>query len=449
MKLSDDPWAELEAVDAHHDNVVPFARGAGLAMDERPIPPIDAYSDEDRPPAQAAAKAAQKMAAAVSGVVWPTLYDMFDEASVPPRRWLYGSHYLRSFVSVLASAGGIGKTSLQIVEALAIATGRPLLGEVVHEPCNVWIINLEDPMEEMQRRILAAMRFYDIHPEEIRGKLFVDAGRDFSLKFATQTRDGVIPNVALIDHLIEKIPERQIGAVFIDPFVGSHEVNENDNGAINAVVAEVRRVADMTACAIGLVHHIRKGNGEDANIDSVRGAGSLIGAARAARVINRISEADAEKLGIDRTEARSIFRVDDGKANLAPPAEGTVWRKMQGVKIGNGEWVGVAVLYKTPDVFDGISAKQARDCQQRIGQEAAAKPLRANPQASAWAGHVIGEILDIDTSDKAGKARVSSILNTWIKGDVLRIEYEIDERKNREVPVVVVGKWIGHDEISQ
>lgn len=449
MRVQDDTWGDLEPIDAQYGNVVQFARP--IEMDERPSPPIEAYAVDagqgDRQGAQQA-KAMRQQAEDAKAADWPTLYDMFDEASVPPRQWVYGNHYLRSFVSVLASAGGIGKTSMQIVEALAIATGRPLLGEVVHEPCSVWIINLEDPLEEMQRRILAAMKHYEIEPGEVRGRLFVDAGRDFRLTFATQTRDGVIPNTALIDHMITKIPERKIGAVFIDPFVGSHEVNENDNGAINAVVAEVRRVADMTSCAIGLVHHIRKGNGEDANIDSVRGAGSLIGAARAARVINRVSEADAEKLGVDKADARSIFRVDDGKANLAPPADGTVWRKMHGVKIANGEWIGVAIQFKMPDAFDGISARETRLCQQRIGQEAEIKPLRADSRATAWAGHLIGEILDIDTTDKAGKARVSNILRAWVKSDVLRIEQEIDDRQGREVPVIVVGKWISHDEIS-
>lgn len=399
------------------------------------------------PEPQPQVQAMQQQAVAAVEADWPTLYDMFDEAAVPPRRWIYGNHYLRSFVSVLASAGGIGKTSMQIVEALAICTGRPLLGEAVVEPCNVWIINLEDPKEEMQRRILAAMKHYGIHPDEVRGKLFVDAGRDFRLTFATQTRDGVIPNAALVEHMVAKIPERKIGAVFIDPFVGAHDVNENDNGAINAVVSEIRRIADETECAIGLVHHIRKGNGEDANIDSVRGAGSLIGAARAARVINRVSEEEAVKLGVDERDAKSIFRVDDGKANLAPPADKTVWRKMHGVQIGNGEWIGVAIAFEMPDVFDGITTRQARTVQQRIGSAAETSPLRANSQAKAWAGHTIGEVLGIDTTDKTGKARVAHIMKTWISKDVLRIEQAMDERQGREVPVVVVGEWIRHDEV--
>lgn len=379
---------------------------------------------------------------------WPTLYDMFDEASIDPRKWIYAHHYLRSFVSVLASAGGIGKTSLQIVEALAIVTGRPLLGEEVKERTNVWIVNLEDPLEEIQRRVLAAMRHYGIKPAEVEGRLFVNAGRDFSLKFGIQTRDGVLPNTKLVEYLCRKIPEKQIGCVFIDPFVGAHNINENDNMAVNSIVAEIRRVADETKCAIGLVHHIRKGNGEDASIDSVRGAGSLIGAARAARVVNRMSADDAAKLGIDETEARSIFRVDDGKANLAPPAAAAVYRKMEGVKIDNGEWIGVCIPYKLPDAFDGISAKDAKAAQRIVADaHTDGEPLRESSQSPRWVGLPIADMLGIDITEKKGKAKVASIIRTWLKSNVLATEKVFDQKKGRDVPVIVVGEWINGDEI--
>jgi len=370
---------------------------------------------------------------------WPSVYDMFDEASIEPRKWIYGHHYLRSFVSVLASAGGIGKTSLQIVEALAIVTGRPLLGEEVKERTNVWIVNLEDPLEEIQRRVLASMRQYGISKSEVEGRLFVNAGRDFSLKFGIQTRDGVLPNTKLVEYLCKKIPEKQIGCVFIDPFVGAHSINENDNMAVNAIVAEIRRVADDTKSAIGLVHHIRKGNGEDASIDSVRGAGSLIGAARAARVINRMSADDAAKLGIDEAEARSIFRVDDGKANLAPPAASAVYRKMEGVKIDNGEWIGVCIPYTLPDAFDDISGKDAKAAQRIVADaHTAGESLRESSQSKNWVGVPIADMLGIDITEKKGKAKIASILKTWIKTNVLAVERITDPRQAREVAVVVV-----------
>lgn len=389
----------------------------------------------------------QQQAAQAQAASWPTRYDFFDEMALQPRQWIYGKHYLRRFVSVLASAGGIGKTSLQIVEALAIATGKPLLGEEVREPCNVWLINLEDPMDEMQRRILAAMRHYGITPDEVRGKLFVDAGRDFALTFAVQTREGVTPNAALVDHLIKRIPELGIGCVFIDPFVGAHQINENDNMAVNAVVAQIRKVADETNCAIGLVHHIRKGNGEDATIDSVRGAGSLIGAARAARVINKVDPQEAQKLGVSAVDALGIFRVDDGKANLAPPASAAVFRRMEGVQIANGEWVGVATPFELPDAFEGVTAKQVMEIQRAVGKAVEAdEALRLNSQAKNWVGHAVAATLDIDVSKPAGKARVAHMVKTWISKDVLRAETVNDTRNGRDVPVVVVGNWITAEE---
>lgn len=426
---NDDPFASLQPFDPR--NVVLFR--APVGMDDMPTPPIDAMEqaarwepafDEDDVP---------------TDPTWPSAFDMFDAAALPQRQWIYGRHYLRGFVSVLASAGGIGKTSLQIVEALAICTGRDLLGEPVHESTPVWLINLEDPLEEMQRRVLAAMQHYGIHADEVRGRLFLDAGRDFRMKFATQTKHGIIPNAALVEHMAERIPANQIGAVFLDPFVAAHEVNENDNMAVNAVVDLIRGVSDATGCAFGLVHHIRKGNGDEATIDSVRGAGSLIGAARAARVINKITEDDALKLCIPPDQARSLFRVDDGKANLAPPADVATYRRMQGVQIANGEWVGVAVPVALPDAFDGVTTLDLLNVQNEVARRCDnGTPPRFSDQTEDWIGNLIAEILGIDSEED--RPRIKKILAAWMRSGALVKAQFIDE-KRRKRPCVEVGEW--------
>lgn len=368
---------------------------------------------------------------------WPSPFNMFDEAAIEARQWLYGRHYLRRFVSVLASAGGVGKTSMQIVEALAMVTGRPLLGEEVHAPCKVWLINLEDPMDEMQRRILAAMNFYGIKPEEVRGRLFVDAGREFSLTFAVQTREGVTPNKKLVEYLIKRIPELDIGAVFIDPFVGAHMINENDNMAVNAVFAEIRKVADLTNCAFGLVHHIRKGNGEEATIDSVRGAGSLISAARAARIVNKVTIEAAASLGIDAKTAAGLFRVDDGKANLAPPAVNAVFRRMEGLQIANGDWVGVATPFTLPDEWGGMDDETVNEML-RMMDIGIADPdgneeyYSLRPQdKERWVGNIIltYPFDNPDHTKNIGQAK--KILQTWQKNGLLE-EFEYRSAKQRK-----------------
>ncbi len=413
--------ADLSAIGKKHKGKSqedPFA-DFGTAPDDK-----DEWPDDSPPPPPA----------------WPSPYDLFDEAAIEPRQWLYGRHYLRRFVSVLASAGGVGKTSMQIVEALAMVTGRPLLGEEVHAPCKVWLINLEDPMDEMQRRILAAMRFYGIKPEDVRGKLFVDAGREFSLTFAVQTREGVTPNKKLVEYLIRRIPELEIGAVFIDPFVGAHMINENDNMAVNAVFAEIRKVADLTNCAFGLVHHIRKGNGEDATIDSVRGAGSLISAARAARIVNKVTAEAANSLGIDAKTATGLFRVDDGKANLAPPAVNAVFRRMEGVQIANGDWVGVATPFALPDEWEGMDDETVNEMLRMIdlgiadpdGNE---EYYSLRPQdKERWVGNVILTYPFDNPEHAKNVGQAKKILQTWQNnGLLMEFEYRsVKQRKDRK-----------------
>ena len=120
---------------------------------------------------------------------------------------------------------------------------------------------------------------------------------------------------------------------------------------------------------------------------------------------------------------------------------------MVGVQIGNGEWVGVAEVFKMPDLFDGVTTRDTMRVQQAVGKAAQDDdPCRQSVQAKNWVGHTVGAVLRIDTQDKAGKGRVVAMVKKWIETDVLRVEVIEDKRNGREAPCVVVGKWITGDE---
>lgn len=378
---------------------------------------------------------------------WPTPYNAWDASILPRREWIYGYDYIKKYISVTASAGGIGKTSAITVEAIAIATGKPLLGTAVKSQENVWVINLEDPISEMQMRTLAAMKHYGLNKEDIKGRLFVDGEDTMSITLAAEGRDGLITNDALLEHMTKKIKENNIGVVILDPFVSAHMVNENNNGSIQAVVAMLRKLARDTNTSIMLVHHIRKTNGEDATVDSIRGAGSLIGAARAARVINRITPEDAMALGVDEQQAKGIMRIDDGKANLAPPSEKAVYRQMISVEIANGEHIGVAVEFKLPDLFEGVTARDLYKVQRAVGKaEENSEAYRADVRAKNWIGKAVAEQLNLDTDKPGDKARAKAISKKWISTGSLKIADIRDGRSGRDVPCVVVGEWVNWDE---
>lgn len=378
---------------------------------------------------------------------WPTPMSQFDESALPRRRWVYGTSYIRNYVSVVASAGGIGKTSLAIVEALAIITGRPLLGEAVKEPCNAWVINLEDPREEMEMRTLAAMKFHGVKPEDVTGKLFIDGEDDIEITLAAEGRDGLIRNDALLNYMRDKIIENEIGVVIIDPFVSTHLVNENANASIQAVVAMLRSLARQTNAAVTLVHHTRKGNGDDATVDSVRGAGSLIGAARSARVVNRVSQEDAERLGVSPKEAKGIFRVDDGKANLAPPPEEALYRRMVGVQLANEEWVGVATKFDLPDEWSGMSESVVNEILSLIDQgpkrnDGSEEYYSARPQdKTRWVGQVILDYPFKKQEDFKTDGQAKAIIRQWLKSGLLEeVEYHSAAQRKDRKGVVSTGR---------
>ncbi len=87
-----------------------------------------------------------------------TFCHTYTPEDIPPRDVLYGGHYARGLLSADVAPGGFGKTVLKVGEMLTMTTGRPLLGYAVRRPLRVWYINLEDSMEELQRRVTTACK---------------------------------------------------------------------------------------------------------------------------------------------------------------------------------------------------------------------------------------------------------------------------------------------------
>jgi AAA domain len=369
-----------------------------------------------------------------------------DPKTIPPREWLYGRHYVRKNLGTTIAPGGVGKSALVIVEALAMVTRKNLLkdGELPAAPLRVWYINLEDPPDELQRRVTAACLHHKILPEEIEGRLFITSGRDTEIVIARDDRGGLKLAEPVIDALRQEIQDKQIDVLIIDPFVASHGVSENDNVKINAVLGQWRMLADVTRCAIELVHHTRKpafGQGEY-SVDDARGAGAMIAAVRSARTLNPMTKDEAVKAGLAEDQRRLFFRVDNGKANLAPPAERSTWRRHISVQLGNGESVahagdsvGVVDTWEWPDPTEDVTPDDVRAVQEAV----AAGVWRENPQANDWVGNAIADVLALDVDEPSVRAKVKQLQRSWVNDGVLKIV----ERKNakREIKrYVEVGK---------
>jgi RecA-family ATPase len=80
-----------------------------------------------------------------------------------------------------------------IVEALAMTTGRSLLGIAPPRQLRVGIINFEETRNTMDKRIVAAMKHYELKSVDIGDRLFVVAKNELlDFVIAKQGQDGFL-----------------------------------------------------------------------------------------------------------------------------------------------------------------------------------------------------------------------------------------------------------------
>nr|CAD6606447.1 recombinase RecA [Rhizobium sp. Khangiran2] len=373
-----------------------------------------------------------------TSLITATEWKWVDPRNIPPRQWIYGRHYIRKYVSLTVSPGGVGKTGKAIVEAVAMATGRNLLGEEVHERARVWLLN-EDPKEELDRRLAAACVHYGIREDEIRGFLYVDSFRDQEFVTAKQTKNETVIVAPFRDGLKGEILRRKIDVMVVDPFVSTHAVSENDNMAIDLVIKQFwAPVISETNIAAELIHHSKKLGGNEVNAESARGAVSLIGAARSAIALNPMSADEATKANVDNRHV--YFRATDAKANMAPQSESSRWYKIESVDLLSAtrdrpsDHVGVVTAWQWPDATQGHTVADLLAVQ----KETNAGAYKADIQAANWAGQAVAAALHLDVEDDRDK--IKAMLRVWTKSGALKsVVMEDENRKKR--PFLVVGEW--------
>jgi AAA domain len=347
--------------------------------------------------------------------VAPDFLEQLNVSMLPRRRWLLEGTLLRSNVTVEVAPPGAGKSTLGIQQAVAIVTGRPITGHQVREQTKVWVYNNEDDGDELKRRLAAVLQHWDIRFPEIRGQLALNSGADRPLLIAKADRIGNVIRLPDVDACIEHIKAHGIGVFIVDPFVETHEVNENSNEQIKAVAIMFREIARRGKCAVMLVHHTAKppqgaSDGHAGNLNTARGASALVGVARIVQTLFTMSSKDAERYGVPEEKRHRYVRLDDAKANVSLIGADARWFRRVGVTIANGDEVGVLVpedLEPLAQAGSGevedmhrpiIAALLAQVPENEISLNAAAKRL-------AWSGHTRFERYR-ETDDK-GNQRAS------------------------------------------
>ena len=267
----------------------------------------------------------------------------FRPENLPPRQWIIGKWAIRENVTVVVAPPGMGKSTFILLLMLSIASGRTLAGVPVRERCPVWYYNNEDPTDELQRRLAAAMQHHRVKWSELADetghtRLYLNTGTQRPLVVAKRRPDKRPFATSDVDDMIGHIRRENIGVLVVDPLIETHELNENDNGEMRFVAAQYRRIAQETGCAVVIVHHTKKPSVGDSesfagDMNSARGAGAVLGVARVGLTLYGLDKATAKKYSIPDHERKFFVRVDDAKGNMSLAAN-TLWLRRVSVPIG-------------------------------------------------------------------------------------------------------------------
>ena len=356
------------------------------------------------------------------GAITAQPYVCPDEGDLRPWDFLYGKHLLRATVSATAAMGATGKSSLAIAEALAMTSGKALLGKMPPRPLCVLLINLEDNRDAVDKRIVAAMKHYGLKQEDIGDRLFVKAKGENKIKIATLKNGRAIErNEALIKGLIEFMIANKIDVLSIDPFVKTHGVHENDSGAIQAVVECYDDIAEKAKCAVHLWHHTRKSGGEEASVESARGAIAFVDACRSVRILETMTKNEATKLKLQEGTSSRYFREFLGKLNFAPKEDQSTWYKLENVLLENagalfGDEVGVVTRWTHPGAEEPkLSPDIIQKIRKAVGHELV---WRNYVTAEMWIGEAIAPVLDLNAD--ADMYEVKKAVKKLIEMNVLK-----------------------------
>lgn len=264
---------------------------------------------------------------------------------IAPRDWVIPGRLMSECITLTVAAGGTGKSMYTMLECLAVAIGKNLTGFEPRKSGRVFIYNLEDPIDEMYRRLAATCILNNLPMKESLENVYVQSGLDRKLSLAKPI--GNTPRrLRDFSRLEEYVGDMGFLVVCLDPLVRAHSLSENDNMAADFLMDGIQRIARRTQTSISLVHHTAKNrSGEQVagNIDLSRGASAFVNAARIVSSVTTMDATEAKRLHLDDATRRSFLQVETGKSNLADTIGSIRWFRKRSVNLVNGDNVGALI----------------------------------------------------------------------------------------------------------
>jgi hypothetical protein len=133
-----------------------------------------------------------------------------------------------------------------------------------------------------------------------------------------------------------------------------------------------------------------------------------------------MSQAEADDLAVDDAERKLIFRLDDAKLNIAPPADEAMWFKLVGISIDNptedypkGDNVQTVERWYPPDIWEEISVSTANQILDKIAEGLPGKLAGRRYTAMAQATTRAAWKVVVEVCPSLNEKQARKVIKTW------------------------------------
>lgn len=223
--------------------------------------------------------------------------------------------FLSGTVGALVAPGGAGKSTFILEAAAAIAAGVSgadvlRLGVASHGP--VLYLAAEDPPDAIWHRLHDLGRHFSPEVREAVAE-----------RLTIESWLGEMPD--LMDpkwqkSIIEGAQGKRL--VILDTLTRFHRLDENDNGAMGALVSVMEHIVKRADTTLLYLHHSSKAMAVAGRTDeqqSARGASALIDNARWCGYVSGMTKAEAKEFGVDDGQRDFFCKFGISKRNYGTP----------------------------------------------------------------------------------------------------------------------------------
>ena len=258
------------------------------------------------------------------------------DVKMTARDWVSDGALIRGAITLFAAPPGTGKTAWSMQLAATYAMGAPFAGTIPVNPGKALVINAEEPIDEMARRLRAACQGYEYDFDEVSENVKFISGYDSPLLITKQsgsTREIIVD--AKTDAIAAYCRENDVSLVIMDPIAEFGHGEENDNNAQKQFFQALRKMAaDGNFALLAFAHTpITTSWASRANMNMVRGAGSVVGVARFVFTMLKLPVDEAENYGIDKAEAWRYTALDLAKGNMIKGDHPGIWQKKESIDL--------------------------------------------------------------------------------------------------------------------